>query len=87
MPSTAMSSSAASSAACFAGGIGPVREQCEVQFDVRRCEIVDLEALNVLLDCRASRQQRGHHDHGAQIRRNAFAQGKALAESSRHVPW
>ena len=56
--------------------IDPVREQGKVQLVVPRGEIVDLEPLDVLLDGRASRQQRGHHDHGAQMRRDAIAQRK-----------
>jgi len=37
-------------------------------------EIMDLEALNLLFDGRACRQQCGHHDHRAQMRRDALAQ-------------
>ena len=53
--------------------IRPVRKQREVQLGVRRSEMVDLEAFDVFLDGRASRQKYGHHDHGAQMRWDAFA--------------
>ena len=53
--------------------IRPVRKQREVQLNIRRRKIVNLEAFDVFLDGRASRQKCGHHDHRAQMRWDAFA--------------
>ena len=53
--------------------IDPVRKQSKVQLVVPRGEIVDLEPFDVFLDGRASRQERGNHDQGAQIRRDPVA--------------
>ena len=63
MPSTAIVQQRSVACGVLRRRIGPVREQREVQLAVRGGEIVDLEALDVLLDCRARRQQCGHHDH------------------------
>ena len=65
--------------------IGPVREQGEVQLEVRRGQIVDLEALDVFLDGRGSREQGGHHDHGAQMRRDAFKEREAGDDRRSHA--
>ena len=43
-----------------AGGVGPVREQREMQVALGRGQVVDLEPLDLLLDGSACRQQRRH---------------------------
>ncbi len=57
----------------FIRRVRPVGKHREVKLGLRGSEVVDLEALDVLLNGRARSQQRRHHDHGAQMRRDAFA--------------
>jgi hypothetical protein len=58
-------------------GVGPVREQGEMQLVFRAREMVDLQALDLLFERLARRQQDRHGDQRAQLRRHAFAQREA----------
>ena len=89
MPSTAMSSSASSVGFVLRIRIRPVRQQREMQLVVGGGEVVDLEAVQVLLSTDGARAQ--HHRHGdqrAQFCRNAVAQREARqpagADAARH---
>ena len=48
-------------------GIAPVREQCEAQLAVGTRQVMNLQTLDLLFEFRLCGQQRGHHDHRAQV--------------------
>ena len=67
------------------GGVGPVGQQCEMNFTVRRSQIVHFETLDLRLDGFRRRQQRRHDDHGSQVRGNTALAGPGPATSSRRI--
>jgi hypothetical protein len=58
-------------------GVCPVREQSEADVATRSRQVMHFESLDLLLDFRAGREERGHHDQRAQARRHAGAQIEA----------
>ena len=76
MPRAATSSSASSSGACSVVGIRPVRQQREVQLAVGRGEVVDLEAVDLLVD-------RPRASSAAPARRPACAAPRARRRAAR----
>ena len=57
----------------LSGGVRPVRQQGKAEVAVLARQVVNLEALDLLVDRGARRQERRNDDDGAQVRRYAVA--------------
>jgi hypothetical protein len=58
-------------------GVGPVRQQCEIELAFRTRKVVDLKALDLLFELGLRREKRRDDDHRAQVRRYAVAELQA----------
>src|SRR5271154_764069 len=57
----------------LSGTVRPVREDSETKVAIPSREIMNLEALDLLLEVRCRRQKIRHDDHRAQTRRHSLA--------------